>query len=118
MKIRNIWILIIGLTCMNSANSELVGLGQESCGTFLSDFKIQEWKKGLARDDKRYSSWSGVYAQWIFGYISGATINHQNSLPEHVTWTDVLMSIENYCTDNPTSKLANAVDHFMKVHMK
>lgn len=103
--------LIIAGSCAHASDREVVvyGLGNDSCGKFLSALSKAPPEKGLAYKDIDYMPDSALYLEWLSAYVTA--FNLFNDQHKNITTIDrqgLIFWAKNYCEKQPLDTIADA----------
>jgi hypothetical protein len=96
-------LLMIG--CADAfADSHIVGLGNQTCGTWTAN--------------PTAAGGVGVlYQQWLFGFVSGVSVADPSHDPlSNLDVAAITLWFDDYCRNNPAARLADAATAFVRAH--
>jgi hypothetical protein len=97
----------------------VIGMGDESCGKYLSAVHNQPPGKYrvLNRRDGEYYDEHMVYVEWLKGFLTALNLSSVMAGKDNITTADnaaIDVWIRRWCEQNPTKKLIEAVLAFTK----
>ena len=83
----------------------LFGLGGQGCGAWT------------ANGGSSASAGIGLlYLQWVLGFLSGVVVSDRDHWPNGVDMAAANLSVDEFCRNNPTSTIADALIAFVRNH--
>ena len=92
-----------------------------SCGQFTASIEGTALGKGksLGQEGQRYYDEKYTRMEWISGFITGMNLAQTDTRKQIIIDSDALeLWLKNFCTQNPTASLLNAVNTLAWQHLK
>lgn len=93
------------------------GVGQESCGSFLSaeDYERQASPSGRLGSLEIYTTQYGSFVAWQDGYLSNFNYDSQKrrDVGRNTSWPDRMRWIDNWCRNNFLQNFSSAVSNLI-----
>ena len=97
--------LMFGAAKASSDPVPMAGLGGQECGAWTgTNAGTTPSRIGL------------LYQQWVLGFLSGVVFTDRGHWPDGVVTAVVNSWMNEFCLENPTTKIADAAIAFAKAH--
>lgn len=104
-----LFITFSNVNADQNRRASFYGIGNESCGTFLSALDKTKPDEALDYNGKSYISESRIYSEWLLAYVTAYNLfNNQKNNIDHANSNDITFWAKNYCEKKPMSKISHA----------
>ena len=108
-------ILAVTAPCAFAQIVNVVGVGSDSCGSYVLALAKNAPTRAMRMDEQLYYTDAATYAQWVSGYVT-ANAFAGRPIPSHIDFNGIMIWVKNYCDSNPTYTIAHAAQAFVQAH--